>query len=183
MVALGGGPGFAACVVDCDGDNPVAGLECLARLCRIEDPELVGGGRAACQLREAQCRLRASDHAGAERAARQAAAYFETTEDAEGIFLSRAVLMRLAPTRRESAKAMRLLRADLAKLEAEGNKRLAFETTLALGDVELKAGRPEGRARLEKLEQDAKSREFFRIARLAREALDRKPLASVTPKR
>ena len=175
VVALGGGPGFAACVVDCDGDNPAAGLECLARTCRE--------GEATCELREAQCRLRASDLAGAERAARQAAAHFETAEDYEGVILSRAVLMRLAPTRSESAKAIRLLRADLAKLEAEGNKRLAFETTLALGDVELKAGRPEGRARLLKLEQEARSREFFRVARLAREALDRKPVAAVAPHR
>jgi len=51
-----------------------------------------------------------------------------------------------------------------------GNRRLDFEVALALGEVELRAGRPEGRTRLLKLEQEAKSREFFRIARLAREA-------------
>jgi hypothetical protein len=39
-------------------------------------------------------------------------------------------------------------------------------------------GRPEGRARLLKLEEEARSREFLRIARLAREALDQKPVAS-----
>jgi hypothetical protein len=35
-----------------------------------------------------------------------------------------------------------------------------------------------GRTRLARLEQEAKQREFFRIARLAREALDRNPAVS-----
>jgi hypothetical protein len=47
---------------------------------------------------------------------------------------------------------------------------LAFEVALALGEVELRAARSEGRARLRNLEQDAKSKEFFPVARPAREA-------------
>jgi len=43
---------------------------------------------------------------------------------------------------------------------------------LRLGEVELRAGRPEGRPRLLKLVQEAQSKEFFLDARLAREALD-----------
>ena len=55
----------------------------------------------------------------------------------------------------------------------------ALNIALALGDAELRARRPEGRPRLLRLEQEASSREYFRIARLARELLDRKPQASV----
>ena len=71
-----------------------------------------------------------------------------------------------------------MLRADLAEVESKHHKRLAFETALALGAAELRAGRLEGRMRLAKLEQEAKSREFFRISRLAREALDQEATAS-----
>jgi hypothetical protein len=43
---------------------------------------------------------------------------------------------------------------------------------LAPGEVEVRAGRLERRPRHLKLEQETKAKEFFRIARLAREALD-----------
>jgi hypothetical protein len=59
---------------------------------------------------------------------------------------------------------------------------MAFEAALALGEVELRAGRSEGCARLANLEQDAKSKEFYRVARLAREALDGRPAAATTAK-
>ena len=44
-------------------------------------------------------------------------------------------------------------------------------------------GGPERRARLLKLEHYAESREFFRITRLVREALDKKPEATASQKR
>jgi len=172
-----------ACTVDCDGDQPAAGLDCLAKTCRPDDPELKGIGKASCQVEEASCRYRAGDLARAEQSAREAAAFLDSKDYYELGLRNRAILMRVAASRGESAKAIRTLRADLTKAESEKNTRLAFEAALALGDVELKAGRAEGRTRLAKLEQDAKSREFFRIARLAREVLDRKPVASVTPRR
>jgi hypothetical protein len=166
------------CTVDCDGDKPVAGLECLAQKCRKDDPEFVGTRMAGCQVEEAYCRYRADDLPGAERSAREAEAFLESRDLYELSLRARAVLMRVAAAHGEAAKAIRVLRADLAKVESEGNKRLAFETSLVLGDLELKAGRPGGRARLLRLEQEARSREFFRIARLAREALDQKPVAA-----
>jgi hypothetical protein len=138
---------------------------------------------AGCQVEEAYCRYRADDLAGAERSAREAAAFLESRDLYELSLRNRAILMRVAAAHGETAKAIRVLRADLAKVESEGNKRLAFETALVLGEVELEAGRPGGRPRLVKLEQEARSREFLRIARLAREALDRKPVASATPHR
>jgi hypothetical protein len=94
--------------------------------------------------------------------------------------LARTLVTRITAGRGESQEAIRTLRSELAKVESKHNKKLAFEVRLALGDVELKAGQPEGRARLVKLEQEARSREFFRIARLAREALDRGPPAKIT---
>ena len=74
----------------------------------------------------------------------------------------------------QRAKAIADLRRILGELEANGSYRLfAFQAALALGEAELAAGMPAGKARLHRLEEEAKSRECFRIARLAREALDR----------
>jgi hypothetical protein len=101
----------------------------------------------------------------------------------ESALRARTILTRIAAARGESAKAIQKLRAELAGVESKHHTRMAFEVALALGDVELKAGRPEGRARLLKLEEEAKSREFFRIARLAREALTREPELRAHPKR
>jgi len=171
------------CTVDCDGDSPVAGLACLAQKCRTDDPEFVGIRKASCTLEQARCSVRANDFPRAEREAREAAALLESVDLYELALKTRAVLMRVAAARGDSARSIRTLRADLVKVESQKNIRLAFETALALGEVELRAGRPEGRARLARLEKEAKSREFFRIARLAREALDQKAVASARPKR
>ena len=171
------------CGVDCDGDRPAAGLECLAKACRTDQPEFGGVRKASCQVEEAYCRFRASDLAGAEQAAHEAASFLDSKDYYELALRNRGILMRAAAARGESVKALRVLRADLAKVESEKNTRLAFETALALGDVEIKAGRREGRVRLAKLEQEARAREFFRIARLAREVLDQKAVASAAPQR
>ena len=173
----------AACTVDCDGGQPAAGVACLAQRCRAEQPGFEGFQKAACQLEEARCHFRASDLARAEAAAREASTFYESRDYYEFSLRTRTILMRVAAARGDSARAVRVLRAELAKVESDKNKRLAFETALALGDVELKAGRSEGRPRLAKLEQDAKSRDFFRIARLAREALEQKAAVSVAPPR
>jgi len=161
--------GIVSCRVDCDGDNPDAGLSCLAQHCQAEQAGIRWG---YCRFVEARCRFRASDFAGAEEAARDALSVFERSDEYERGLLTRTLVARIAAARGESASSIRTLRSELAKVESKHNKKLAFEVRLALGDVELKAGRPEGRARLLKLEQEAKSREFFRIARLAREALE-----------
>jgi hypothetical protein len=85
-----------------------------------------------------------------------------------------AIEMRVRAARGETNKAIASLRANLSEAENKKAKALAFELALALGEVELRARRTEGRTRLLKLEQEAKSKQFFRIARLAREALDGK---------
>ncbi len=87
--------------------------------------------------------------------------------------------MRVRAMQGETAKATAGLRTDLADAEGKKATAVAFEVALALGTVELLAGLPEGRPRLLKLEQEAKSKEFFRIARLAHEALEAKHRATV----
>jgi tetratricopeptide (TPR) repeat protein len=169
-------PPAATCSFDCDGDQPAAGLACLEQRCPAEQP-----GRSGCPLEEARCSFRAGDLGRAEQAAREAWAVHERKEEYVPRLRSHAILLRIAAARGDSARSLRLLRADLAEVESKGHKQLAFEIALALGDAELRSGRPEGRARLTRLEREAKSREFFRIARLAREALDQKPVAAARP--
>jgi hypothetical protein len=166
-----------SCGVDCDGDQPAAGLACLAQHCQADQPGFEGLHKGRCRVLEARCRFRANDLTGAELAARDALTILEPVS-LESALRARTILTRIAAARGESAKAVQKLRAELARVESKHHTRMAFEVALALGDVELKAGRPEGRARLLKLEEEAKSREFFRIARLAREALDRKPVVA-----
>jgi tetratricopeptide (TPR) repeat protein len=173
---------FAAiCAFDCDGDQPTDGLACLAERCRPGQPGFEGLQDALCQLEEARCSFRANDLARAERAARGAWAFFETRDDYEQRVRTHGLLMRVAAARGETAPAIRALRTDLAEVESKHHRRLVFEITLALGDAELRAGRVEGRTRLLKLEKEAKSRDFFRIARLAREALQQNPMAGTRP--
>jgi tetratricopeptide (TPR) repeat protein/tRNA A-37 threonylcarbamoyl transferase component Bud32 len=171
---IGSSAPVGACAVDCEGAQPAAGVACLAQHCQP--------GNALCRVVEAQCRYRSNDLAGAEVAARDALQLYKQRGDDDSASLADRILMRIAAARGESARAIRALQADLARAESKHDKPQVFEVTLALGDVELMAGRPEGRARLLKLEQEAKSREFFRIARLTREALDQKPVSSAAPR-
>jgi tetratricopeptide (TPR) repeat protein len=154
-----------ACELHCDEGRAAEGLACLA-----EHP-LVGmseGHTAAGLLIEAKCRYQTGDLAAAERAGNEALSKTDLfARRVEGT----ALLMRVLAARGETASSLTGLRGLVANVDAKpGNRRLEFEVALALGEVEIRAGRPEGRARLLKLEQEAKSREFFRIARLAREA-------------
>ena len=171
-------PPAATCSFDCDGDEPAAGLACLEQRCRAEQPGLNGLQKSGCPLEEARCSFRAGDLGRAEQAAREAWAAHERSDEYVPRLRSHAILLRITAARGDSARSLRLLRADLAEVESKGHKQLAFEIALALGDAELRTGRPEGRARLARLEREAKSREFFRIARLALEAMDQKPTAA-----
>jgi hypothetical protein len=176
-------PFAAICAFDCDRDHPAAGLACLAERCRPGQPGFEGLQEALCQLEEARCSFRANDLARAQRAARGAWAFFEKRDDYEERLRTHGILMRVAAARGEPARAIRALRTDLAEVESKRHRRLVFEVTLALGDAELRAGRVEGRTRLLKLEKEAKSRDFFRIARLAREALEQSRVAVTRPQR
>jgi tetratricopeptide (TPR) repeat protein len=159
------------CELSCEEGRPREGLECFA-----QHPLPVGmGTRQPPDYGPTACRYLAGDLEAAERSAVQA----QEAAQWRGIYsvriIARAYLMRIRAARGETAKAIAGLRADLTEAEGKGAKSVAFEVALALGDVELREGRPEGRAHLLKLEQEARSREFFRIARLAREALDQHP--------
>jgi eukaryotic-like serine/threonine-protein kinase len=160
------------CELACDEGHPLAGLDCLAK------HPVPAGVRSTWTLDSnrilTKCRYLAGDLPGAERAALETRADAVTWGRYDLRVLSNAYLMRVRAARGESGKAIANLRASMAEGEAKHFKSLAFETTLALGEVELTANAAEGRTRLLKLEQEANSREFFRIARLAREALDRR---------
>ena len=155
-----------ACAVECDQGSPAEGLACLAALNSKGEKE--SGG-----LAEARCKNLSKDFSGAETAAR---AVLVDLPAGEFVFRAQSSieLARAMAGRGETAKAISDLRRTLREIESKRlYKRLAFQAALALGEAELGAGSPAGRPRLVRLEQEAKEREVFRIARLAREALDR----------
>jgi len=168
------------CKLSCDAGHPQQGLACLARKPPADGMDIAA--RVNGSLRLAICRYLAGDLEGAEHAGADASAearrcgwYFERV-------LADAYLMRARAARGEAEKARTSLRAELAEAERRRARGMAFEVALALGEVELRAGRPEGSRRLLKLEQEATSRQHFRLARLAREAFDGKPAAPTPAK-
>jgi class 3 adenylate cyclase/tetratricopeptide (TPR) repeat protein len=72
----------------------------------------------------------------------------------------------------KSAVAEQSLESLLAQATALGNVSLGFDVRLALGEIELKAGKDAGRERLAALEKEATVRGFLLIAREARAGLD-----------
>jgi eukaryotic-like serine/threonine-protein kinase len=174
LMALG--PETGLCALACEEGHPLEGLDCLTQY-----PAQAGAGTiwtAVIPLVLAKCRYLAADLPGTERAAAEARAELQRWGWHADVALANAYLMRVRAARGETAKAIASIGSDLAEAERKQAKALAFELALALGEVELRAGRPEGRTRLLKLEKEANAKEFFRIARLAREALDRKPAAA-----
>ncbi|MGO8970532.1 MAG: protein kinase domain-containing protein [Myxococcaceae bacterium] len=164
------------CFSSCLEGHPLEGLSCLARL----PLDTLSGsvGPVYIKIYFTVCRYLAGDLRGAEEAAAQAQAASQTWGLYNERIISNAYLMRAKAARGESRRAIATLRADLAEAERRKAKMVAFEVALALGEVEVGAGRPEGHSRLLRLEQEAKSKEFFHIARLAREAFDGKPAAA-----
>ena len=71
----------------------------------------------------------------------------------------------------QTSLARRSLEGLLRDVSAKHSVQLELETALALGEVELRIAPATGRARLERVEKDARGRGFLRIARLARTAL------------
>jgi eukaryotic-like serine/threonine-protein kinase len=158
------------CALSCDEGHPQQGLDCLAQ---YSSPP---GGGAAGEL--AKCRYLAGDLDGAERAAVAARSDAQQRDRYSDRIVANTYVMRVRAARGEADKAMASLQADLADAERRKAKTVAFTVALALGEVELRAGRPEGRPRLVKLEQEAKSKEFSNIASRAREVLDGKASAA-----
>ena len=71
----------------------------------------------------------------------------------------------------EPVSAQKQLAPIAAEAAERGLTALALEGRLALGEVELAAGNPAGRARLEALEKEADRQGMLFIARKAREAI------------
>ena len=171
------------CRWECDQGHIAEGLACLESL-----PSNSGTGLwhvAARGEAETQCKYLAKDFPGAEAAAR---AVLSGLARDPGYWFARVpteiALGRAMAANGKAARAVADLKARLAEIESRrGYTALAFEARLALGEAELMSGIAAGRARLARLEQDAKQRESFRIARLAREALDRKPVAPAARQR
>jgi hypothetical protein len=164
------GAALSACAVDCSGTQPAAGAACLANL-RETNPNALPSFLAGCLVHEALCRYRMNDLTGAQQAAQDALEVQDLDDDSFVRILAGATSMRIAAARGEASKAIPALRGFLARTEAKHATLLSFEVALALGEAELRAGQPQGRIRLLKLEQDARSRECFRLSRLAREVL------------
>ncbi|MGO8967959.1 MAG: protein kinase domain-containing protein [Myxococcaceae bacterium] len=159
------------CTLACwEGHHPQDGLDCLAK----HPPSSPGMGVPWFNLDLAECHLLTGDLEAAEKAAVTAKAGAQNLSWYYERVLANTYLMRIEAARGEAAKAIFNLRGELAEAEGKTAKLAAFEVALAMGEVELRAGRAEGRARLLKLEQDAKAVKAFRLARLAREALDAK---------
>jgi eukaryotic-like serine/threonine-protein kinase len=163
------------CSVQCVEGHVAEGLACLTALPRRGDGNhdldvLLAGA-------EAECNYRAKDFPAAEAAARRAlAASLRDPDDFLGRLESSIALARIVAASGRSARGIEDLRAALAEIRSRHSyKRLEFAATLALGEAELMAGIAGGRVRLIRLEHEAKGREFFHTARLAREALGQVP--------
>lgn len=72
----------------------------------------------------------------------------------------------------EPVVARERLATIIAEAAERGLTTLAFEGRLALGEVDLAAGNPAGRARLEGLERDAERQGMYLVARKAREMIE-----------
>ncbi len=180
---LSDAPSFQAilCEIACDEGRPQEGVDCLT-----QHPPPDGAGTAqvlARNLRLAKCRYLAGDLPGGEKLAVEALAEARQLGGYVERSLANVYLMRIRAALGGTAKSTAELRVALANAESQGAMAMAFEIALALGEVELRAHPTQGHARLVRLEREAKSREFFRIARFAREALDGQRLAASNPAR
>jgi tRNA A-37 threonylcarbamoyl transferase component Bud32 len=164
------------CSLKCEAGAPEAGLACLAsspdaeRLHLLQGQFMAVSEAAGRLLVKSQCEFLSGQFGSAQQDALRAAGL--AGEKGMTLFrlLCESEAARAAGHNGEAAGSMRALRKALADAQGLGAKRVALEASLALGEVEVRAGVQSGRARLEKLEREATHLEFFRIARLAREA-------------
>ena len=160
---------FGACTIECEQGHASEGLACLAALPPAPNEE----SESMRRVGEARCKYLSKDFSGAEIAARRG-----LTDPVREWFMNRVSveieIARAMAARGQTTTALAELKRILAEIESRRfYKKLAFDAALALGEAELAAGLPAGRARLVRLEQEARGREFLFIARRAREALDR----------
>jgi serine/threonine protein kinase len=160
-----------ACPLDCDGGEPAKGLACLAEFADAPQEDRTKCGTL---LSEAWCKYFAKDLAGAARAAQAAFSIADRLKYPSCHISSSVILMQVDAARGKGVpEAISTLRAELTDLESKKARLLAFSVAIALGEIELRAGRSNGRARLHKIEQDAKREGLLRFARRAREVLEK----------
>jgi tetratricopeptide (TPR) repeat protein len=161
-----------SCRLRCQQGDVPAGMACLQGVPASESLGLRLSIRLP--LARAFCANRAGDRAEAEKSAQLALAAATKAEQLQLVTESRVELLRAVAGQGQTTKALSGLRAELATAEKKQQSRAAMEISLALGEVEVRAGVPGGRPRLERLEREARAREFLRIARLAREAQEQR---------
>jgi hypothetical protein len=154
-----------ACRVECDSKKYKEGLACLDDDSRYVMDNLQ---RVQVALAGGECRLAMGDATGALSALQRVS---EISKYPPYAAMRDVVRARAEAQLGRTSTAIIQLRRTLADAEQRLWGLVALEAKLALGEVELQGGRAEGRARLAKLEQEAWSKGFLRIARLAREAL------------
>ena len=163
------------CNLACDEGRRSEVLDCLSRF-SSPPAEINVFWSVDVGLMIAKCRYLAGDIKGGGNAGSNVLVEAQRYGWYRERVLANIYLMRARAALGDHAKAIPSLRADLSEAATKGAKSVAFEVALALGEVEMRAGRPEERIRLLNLEQEAQSRGFFRVARLAREARDWQPL-------
>jgi tetratricopeptide (TPR) repeat protein len=167
--------GQVACRVECDSKKYKEGLACLDEVSRYINYDM---DRVQVAVTGGECRLAMGDATGALSALEQVSdvSIFPPMAARRDVLRARA-----AAQLGHTPVAITQLRGILADAERRLWGGIALEAKLALGEVELQAGRAQGRPRLAKLEEDARSKGFLRIARLAREALDSKAQRPPSP--
>ena len=156
------------CRVECDSKKYKEGLACLDEV----SPYVLGDlWRVEVVLAREECRVAMGDAAGALSALTQAS---EVSKFPPYVARRDVLHARAEAQQGRRPAAITQLKRTLAEAEHRLWGVVALEARLALGEVELQAGRAQGRRRLAKLDEEARSRGFLRIARLAREALDSK---------
>jgi len=130
-----------------------------------------GASQSAALL--ARALLAQSKIGDAEAAAVNAVALAERTSDRSTHLLETLAAAEVNARIGKEPAATKALQSVLSKSVQDGYKEFEFEARLDLGRLELRSSRASGRQRLEKLEEDARRKDFLLIARKAREELDR----------
>jgi hypothetical protein len=147
-----------ACAALCAEGRCEDGLKCISSRSHP-------GPRSA-----ARCQLGAGDIAGAE------ASLSKVAIDPNNPQLRRTsdqvLTARLLSLKGEVEQAMRMLRRTAETARDREWGMVALEAELAIGQLELRTTPKDGRARLKRLEESARTKGFLRVSHLARQAID-----------
>jgi hypothetical protein len=131
-----------------------------------------GASQSAALL--ARALLAQSKIRDAEAAAANALALAEHTSDRSTHLLALLATAEVNARNGKQPAATKALQFVLSESLRDGYKEFEFEARLDLGRLDLSFSRASGRQQVEKLEEDAKGKDFRLIARKAREALKKK---------